>query len=304
MEKLVLFAVFMTISLISFAQVGIGVTSPDASAILDIESSNKGFLPPRLSAQERNDISEPAQGLTIFNTTENCLQWHVGGNAWHNACGGNTYLEYPIDTFFCEPEVTEIVEVTSSAIGGKVWMDRNLGASQEANTSIDTDAYGDMYQWGRGADGHQCRTSLLFSTFQATTAVPNDNNDWDGLFINTYSNWLDTDNTSLWQGVNGVNNPCPAGFRLPTRAEWENEFDSWTTKDASGAFDSDLKLPAGGNRSRTNGNIDDIGIEGSYWSSTTSTTDRAFRLLFNTTTDARMDDDPRATGVSIRCIIE
>ena len=65
---------------------------------------------------------------------------------------------------------------------GKIWMDRNLGASQVATSSTDANAYGDLYQWGRAADGHESRTSATTST-NATSAVPNDGNAWDGFFI-------------------------------------------------------------------------------------------------------------------------
>ncbi|MFZ1451482.1 MAG: hypothetical protein WAT20_02205, partial [Ferruginibacter sp.] len=44
-------------------------------------------------------------------------------------------------------------------ITGKIWMDRNLGASRVATSSTDDLAYGDLYQWGRLTDGHQNRTS-------------------------------------------------------------------------------------------------------------------------------------------------
>ncbi len=53
------------------AQVGIGTTSPAASAQLDVTSSSKGFLPPRVALSSITDvstISTPATGLTIYNT--------------------------------------------------------------------------------------------------------------------------------------------------------------------------------------------------------------------------------------------
>lgn len=53
------------------AQVGIGTTTPAASAQLDITSSSKGFLPPRVALTSINDVStitSPANGLTIYNT--------------------------------------------------------------------------------------------------------------------------------------------------------------------------------------------------------------------------------------------
>ena len=46
-------------------------------------------------------------------------------------------------------------------------MDRNLGATQAATSSTDVDAYGDLYQWGRFSDGHQCRTSATTSTLSS-----------------------------------------------------------------------------------------------------------------------------------------
>jgi hypothetical protein len=69
--------------------------------------------------------------------------------------GGNA--EWPRDN------ETEIVEVFNPATG-KTWMDRNLGASRAATSSTDAEAYGDLYQWGRAADGHQKRTSGTTST--------------------------------------------------------------------------------------------------------------------------------------------
>lgn len=54
----------------SLAQIGIGTTTPHESAILDVTSNNKGFLPPRMSVLERNYIINPAEGLVVFCT--NC----------------------------------------------------------------------------------------------------------------------------------------------------------------------------------------------------------------------------------------
>ena len=47
------------------AQVGIGTTSPDASAQLELQSTDKGFLPPRMDTDARDGIDSPAEGLTI-----------------------------------------------------------------------------------------------------------------------------------------------------------------------------------------------------------------------------------------------
>lgn len=115
----------------------------------------------------------------------------------------------------------ESADVTNP-ITGETWMDRNLGAIQVATSSTDPDSYGDLYQWGRAADGHESPTSGTTSA-NATTAVPDAGNAWDGLFITETSppvDWLTPQDNTLWQGVSGTNNPCPSGYRLPTEAEW------------------------------------------------------------------------------------
>jgi uncharacterized protein (TIGR02145 family) len=71
-----------------FAQVGIGTINPHASAELDVTSTSKGFLPPRMTTADRNAISSPATGLTIYNTTTNCMEY-FNGTGWLNSCTGS-----------------------------------------------------------------------------------------------------------------------------------------------------------------------------------------------------------------------
>jgi len=185
---------------------------------------------------------------------------------------------------------------------GKIWMDRNLGASQVATSSTDANAYGDLYQWGRAADGHESRTSATTST-NATSAVPNDGNAWDGFFITEVSSpydWLTPQDDNLWQGVSGTNNPCPSGYRLPTEAEWEAERTSWSSNNAAGAFASPLKLPVAGYRYYSNGSLNDVGSLGYYWSSSVDGT--ISRFLYFDSSNALMFSIDRAYGLSVRCL--
>lgn len=62
--------------------VGIGTTAPDNSAVLDIQSSSKGLLIPRMLLSERNEIVNPAKGLLIYQTNENQGFYFFNGEAW------------------------------------------------------------------------------------------------------------------------------------------------------------------------------------------------------------------------------
>jgi hypothetical protein len=76
-KKLLFLFVLMGSVLIN-AQIGIGTMSPDASSILDVSSSNKGVLFPRMTSVERNGISNPAVGLIIYNTDEKRIENNIG----------------------------------------------------------------------------------------------------------------------------------------------------------------------------------------------------------------------------------
>jgi uncharacterized protein (TIGR02145 family) len=282
------------------AQVGIGTTTPDASSILDVDASpanDKGFLPPRLTTAQRDAIATPAEGLMIYNTENNCLEtWNA--TDWISICDGSIVTTIPSSN--CPNTSTTVVDVPAA---GYTWMDRNLGASQAATSSTDAASYGDLYQWGRCADGHQIRTSSTTST-NATTAVPNTGGSWDGQFItepNSPDDWLATQDNSLWQGVSGTNNPCPAGYRVPTEAELSDLDASFgSQQNAAGAFSSPVKMPMAGYRFNSSGNLFQVGFTGNYWSSTVSGI--SARTLYFFSTSSSIVNYERAFGFSVRCI--
>jgi PKD repeat protein len=77
------------ISLFSSAQ-GVKISeipgNPNSSSVLDVESSTKGFLPPRMTSAQRDAIASPAAGLRIYNTTTNCENFY-NGSVWQEICG-------------------------------------------------------------------------------------------------------------------------------------------------------------------------------------------------------------------------
>ena len=66
------------------AQVGINTTSPNASAALDITSTDKGLLIPRMTTAQRTAIATPVEGLSVYDTTTKS-NWQYNGTAWTNA---------------------------------------------------------------------------------------------------------------------------------------------------------------------------------------------------------------------------
>jgi uncharacterized protein (TIGR02145 family) len=213
--------------------------------------------------------------------------------------------------------------VYSSVIGadGKTWLNNNLGAhyadinhpnfnpTQQAASVTDHLAYGSLFQWGRGADGHELITFTGSSTgspvVNSTTATrPEADTAASASFITINSGNIDwrgaTQNDNLWQGVNGTNNPCPTGYRVPTQAEFTTLVTAANITNRNSAYSSTLKLTAPGIRLINDGSISDVGIRGLYWSSSPSGTNVSSRnfLISNMTTF----DNPRAYGMSIRCI--
>jgi len=197
------------------------------------------------------------------------------------------------------PQWGPVVSATDvmNATTGKIWMDRNLGATQVATSSTDAAAYGDLYQWGRAADGHQLRTSGTTSTL-STSDTPGHGNFIT--VINSPYDWRNPQKNNLWQGVSGINNPCPSGYRLPTEVEWDIERMSWSSNDAAGAFASPLKLPMAGIRIFSDGTLGFVGSYGYYWSSTVDGTKA--RYLYFYSSIAFMNSFHRANGYSVRCI--
>ncbi|QTE23770.1 FISUMP domain-containing protein [Polaribacter cellanae] len=193
---------------------------------------------------------------------------------------------------YSRDRTTAVVELTGP--DGRVWMDRNLGATHAATSRSDVAAYGDLYQWGRHKDGHEKRTSTVIST-QATTADPEHGN-----FIKHASNWTTFANSStLWQG--NLNDPCPVGYRVPTEAELTALRANFNPNNTDGAFTA-LKIPSSGFRHYTTGQFLHVGNYGYLWSSTVSTTANKSKSLDIANQGSKMYDSPRSYGLSIRCI--
>lgn len=89
MKKITSTIIACITALTTFSQnnIGIGTTSPAASAALDITSTTKGLLIPRMTTAERTAIASPAKGLMVFDNTTSTY-WFYNGSAWAEITGG------------------------------------------------------------------------------------------------------------------------------------------------------------------------------------------------------------------------
>ncbi|MBE8190286.1 MAG: hypothetical protein HAW58_05435, partial [Candidatus Thioglobus sp.] len=192
-------------------------------------------------------------------------------------------------------------------VGSSVWTDRNLGATirQESTGGVE-DAVGDLYQWGRPADGHQLRNSNNTGA-RATTISPGHAN-----FITSSSrpDWLDPTSQAtvdaraeFWKTLDG-SGICPTGFRVPSIAELEAERVSWSSNNRAGAVAAGLRwVPRTDQRSGVNGTAPRS--TGSFYWSTDNVSDGVNitgQYLETTQFDAETSDGSFDTGLAVRCI--
>jgi len=212
-------------------------------------------------------------------------------------------------------------------LGAAVAVQTMTPAQQQASAAANN--YGSLYQWGRTTDGHQVRTS-------ATVAGPlsganlNANGQPAGVNVGRFvlnsinpHDWRTPQLNTLWNTgteanpIKSVNDPCPAGWRVPTNAEWAalantslNTRSAWQSANTPGYFirPNDpgsstwtLFLPAGGFRS-TGGGLTSVGSLGTYWSSAPNGADAWYLRCANGSITA--PGGFRAHGFSVRCVAE
>jgi len=288
--------------ILPIANGGTGLSTTPSNGQLDI-GNGTGFTRATLTAGTGISITNTSGAVTIASTAVpsgatagDMLYWN--GTAWVKVAAGTD--GQTLSFYNGAPVWTGNISYANTVVsgGGRVWMDRNLGATQVATNISDVNAYGDLYQWGRGADGHEKRTS-------STTNVLSNNvrPDHGKFIISSTSNWLSSNNVNLWQGESGVNNPCPNGFRVPTQDEWNIEINSWGGNTAAIAFASPLKLTLTGGRNGGDGSVGATGQYGHYWTSTSFGGYPTWEVSFQLNGDpVQVADNDPSSGFSVRCI--
>lgn len=101
--------------------IGVGIQTPNTSALLDVSSTTKGFLQPRMTTAQRNAIASPATGLQIYDTDDNA-KYYYDGNAWCSVSGiykgvcGTTLSSTSNTT------LTNVTDMTLNVYSGKTYV--------------------------------------------------------------------------------------------------------------------------------------------------------------------------------------
>lgn len=156
MNKALAILVFLAITIASMAQnVGIGTTTPTASALLDSSSTSKGLLLPRMTTEQRDAISSPVAGLVIFNTTTNSLEIRTN-SGWISLSPASSADALPTIQIGTQKWMSKNLDVAFYRNGDPIpqvsdpaaWAGLTTGAwCYYNNDPIQGNKYGKLYNW-------------------------------------------------------------------------------------------------------------------------------------------------------------
>ncbi len=277
-----LLIIAQALTAISEAQIGIGISPANInpSAQLDVNSTSKGLLPPRMTSTQRDAINSPASGLVIFNTTTNSLEY--------KSSTGWVAITVPTT-----PVVPDILPTTP--IGTQKWMRQNLDVAYYRNG--DPIPYvSDPTAWAALTTGAWC----YYNNDPANGAI----------YGKLYN----------WYAVNDSRGLAPTGWHIPTDAEWTTltttlggetvaggkmksvGITRWNTPNTGADNSTGFSALPGGIRA-FNGQFGNIGTVGIFWSSSSAnSSDAWYRGVVYNVTDFVTYLDWKTTAFSVRCV--
>ena len=150
MKRILLSAIILLLVMPGLAQVGIGINTPQESALLDITSTSKGLLPPRMTTSQKTNIVNPAYGLIVYDIIQDALNVYTP-NGWEKLLSPAqaTYIA-PADisshTLAAGDKYGAAVSIGTSTYNGGVAM---VGAPGGNNSEGFVDVFGFLSSAGR-----------------------------------------------------------------------------------------------------------------------------------------------------------
>ena len=215
---------------------------------------------------------------------------------------GASYVRYPAGGG--SPYYTAIRK------GSRYWAPVNCGATRVAQAGDGRNKIvagtGNLSQWGRyEATNHGGPTANgpTGSTRPGNNFYKAPNSPW---------NWFNSQNNSLWNGSSkGANDPCPAGYRVPTIDELKSIGNATSYDSSGGLFKVNaesgypqLVLPVAGYRDSDDGSSDYQGSRGYCWSSSIPSGSSNASYVYFTSATLSQAMYARAYGFSVRCLQE
>lgn len=276
MKKTAIILAFLFFFVNSRAQnVGIGTNTPVASAQLDVTSTTKGFLPPRMTAAQRAAIASPAEGLLVFQTDGSKGYYYFKGGAWTSLIEEK---KYPSVTICNQKWMDRNLDVIAYRNGDSipyvtdpaVWAALTTGAWCYYNNDPSNNAiYGKLYNWYAVADPR--------GLAPAGWHIPSD------------AEW-----TTL---VSCLGSSSTAGSKLKVSGTR-----TWTAPNSDADNSSGWAGLPGGNRV-DQGFFDGDAVSGLWWSTTSATTTTAWsRFLLYSNGNVGRSNDLKPYGFSVRCL--
>jgi len=150
MKQIFTFLAAVLLTATTYAQVGIGTTTPDASSALDITSITKGLLIPRMTKTQRDEISSPETGLMIYQKDVTVGFYYYNGSSWAEVAA--TSKTYSVNTFYAElggyviqisPNGKHGLVVAMQDQGSSTWYEANDLLSNPSNHDADGKEFSD-----------------------------------------------------------------------------------------------------------------------------------------------------------------
>jgi len=195
--------------------VGIGTTNPDAQAILDVKSTTKGVLLPRMSTTLKNNLGNTLnitdKGMLVYDITLNGL-YHWDGNSWESFSGGNQlWNDADPDGIFYLPGS---VSIGTSGVHPTSKLTVTTGSNTQSSTNYSGQFYnnftGSATQYGVYAQTGISATGKKYGVFGSTAAFTTATQPVYGIYGSAYQYSTSSQDAYGSYGYVGANGPGDA----------------------------------------------------------------------------------------------